>query len=54
MPFEIRKVKGGYKVFTIPTNRPLSKHPLTAQEAKKQLIAVRLHYGQPPSGIFSI
>lgn len=54
MPFEIRKVKGGYKVFTIPTNRPLSKLPLTASQAKKQLLAVRIHYGTPPESIFRI
>jgi hypothetical protein len=44
MPFEIRKKSNGYKVFSIPTNRPLSKKILSKEEAKKQLVAVRIHY----------
>lgn len=44
MPFEIRKQDTKYKVFSIGTDRPLSKKPLSYPQAKKQLIAVRINY----------
>ena len=42
MPFFIKKVPGGYKVYT--QNRALSKTPLTYHEAEKQLTAVNINY----------
>jgi hypothetical protein len=42
MPFTIKKVKGGYKVFS-PT-KALSKTPMNYHDAHKQLIAITINY----------
>jgi len=42
MPFVIKKVPGGYKVFS-PT-KALSKTAMTYHEAEKQLIAININY----------
>ena len=41
MPYELKKVKGGYKVQS-ESGRFLSKKPLTETRAKKQKIAATL------------
>lgn len=40
MPYEIRKTKRGYVVFTKGTNRGHSKKPLSLERAKAQLRAL--------------
>lgn len=41
MPYTIKPVKGGYKVYTAK-GKPLSKKPLPKVRARKQFIAVNL------------
>ena len=44
MPYEIKPVKGGYKVFTKgPDRRSFSRLPLTKEKAGKQMRALYLH-----------
>jgi len=43
MPYHIKKVSNGFKVFT-QDERPLSKNPLSLQQAQKQLTAVNISY----------
>jgi hypothetical protein len=43
MPYHIGRVGRLYKVFSV-TGRPLSKHPLSLEHAKKQKTAANLAY----------
>ena len=50
MPYKIVKSKGGFVVET-KTHHPLSGHPLTKGQARKQLIAVALsEFRRHPKG----
>jgi len=50
MPEEIRKVSGGYKVFT-PNTGAHSKKPMTLREATAQANAIRAsEHGWKPTG----
>ena len=44
MPYSIIKVQKGYFVINKITKRRFSKHPLDLETAKKQLIALNIHY----------
>ena len=43
MPYVIRKVPGGFKVFTEGTHRAHSQAPLTKQQARQQQQALYVH-----------
>ena len=43
MPYEIKKVPGGYKVRSKGTGRYFSKKPLSYERARKQQQAIYLH-----------
>jgi len=45
MPYHIKKVSNGFKVFT-QDEKPLSKESKTLQEAQKQLTALNISYHQ--------
>jgi hypothetical protein len=40
MPYEIRKVKGGYKAAHKGTDKVFSKHPQTREKAAAQIRAI--------------
>ena len=44
MPFKITKVKNGYKVKNIDTNKTYSNKPLTKDKANKQLKVLNYVY----------
>lgn len=46
MPYEIKKVKGGYKVVDTK-GKALEKKPISLEQARKQRIAVFLSEGKP-------
>jgi len=37
MPYELKKVKGGYKVFNKHTSKTTSLEPMTLEKAKSQM-----------------
>jgi hypothetical protein len=43
MPYSIQKVSGGYYVITTETKKRHSSYPLTYEQARKQMIALRIH-----------
>lgn len=43
MPYSIQKVSGGYYVITTETKKRHSSYPLTYEQARKQLIALKIH-----------
>lgn len=45
MPYDIRKVKGGYKVGHKGTSKTYSKHPQSHEMAERQLRAIHMHAG---------
>ena len=45
MPYNLVKLKGGYKVQNKETKKVYSKTPLTKTKAKKQLIALKIRTG---------
>lgn len=44
MPFEIRKVKGGWKVVSADTGKAHSKKPLSKKNAEAQRSAIVTNY----------
>ncbi len=40
MPWEVRKVPGGYKVYKVGTRKAYSKNPLSQEDAKAQMRAL--------------
>lgn len=45
MPYEIRKVKGGYKA-AHKGGEAYSKHPQTKETARKQIVAIGISTGE--------
>jgi hypothetical protein len=43
MPYEVRKVKGGYKAAHKGTSKTFSKHPQSKETARKQIQAIAIH-----------
>jgi len=56
MPYQIKHVKGGYKVQNAVSGKTYSVYPLTKQKAIKQRVAIALSEArkthQPPSIFF--
>ena len=46
MPYSIQKVPGGYYVITTATKKRHSSYPLTYEQARRQLIALKIHTGE--------
>jgi hypothetical protein len=42
MPYKVKEVKGGFKVFKKGTKKTYSKKPLTKKKAEAQATAIRL------------
>jgi hypothetical protein len=45
MPYALVKVKGGYKVQNMQTGKYYSSHPMSKEQAMKQMLALHIHTG---------
>jgi hypothetical protein len=51
MPYEVRKVKGGYKA-AHKGGKTYSKHPQSKETARKQIQAIAIHTHESRNGAF--